>query len=239
MVYLNWLIRHWAISGFQGILPTPFLSSQPARGQSWTSHTSPQIWRRVDRAEISSIKMVLRTSPAVQWLRFWASNAGGSGSVPGQEINSPCTVRCSQNYQINKCVCALSGPTLCDSMDGSPPGSSVHVIFQAKILEWAAISFSRGSSWPRNRTYVSCVSYSGRRILYHLSHQGSRSMLYTLFSINNQMREKLLGPLSSFLCYSSKWGDVITALVAQAQFIHWATCIFWATALCQALVVSM
>ena len=161
------IIRHWAISGFQGILPTPFLSSQPARGQSWTSHTSPQIWRRVDRAEISSIKMVLRTSPAVQWLRFWASNAGGSGSVPGQEINSPCTVRCSQNYQINKCVCALSGPTLCDSMDGSPPGSSVHGIFQAKILEWAAISFSRGSSWPRNRTYVSCVSYSGRRILYH------------------------------------------------------------------------
>ena len=37
-------------------------------------------------------------------------------------------------------------PTLCDPMDCSPPGSSVHGIFQARILEWVAISFSRGSS---------------------------------------------------------------------------------------------
>jgi len=37
----------------------------------------------------------------------------------------------------------------CDSMDSSPPGSSVHGIFQARIVEWVAISFSRGSSRPR------------------------------------------------------------------------------------------
>ena len=42
--------------------------------------------------------------------------------------------------------------TLCDTMDHSPPGSSVHGIFQARILEWIAISSSRGSSRPRNRT---------------------------------------------------------------------------------------
>ena len=46
-------------------------------------------------------------------------------------------------------------PTLCDPMDCSPPGSSVHEIFQARILEWVAISFSRGSSQPRDRTWVS------------------------------------------------------------------------------------
>ena len=46
-------------------------------------------------------------------------------------------------------------PTLCDSMDCSPPGSSVNGILQARILEWVAISFSRGSSQPRNRTWVS------------------------------------------------------------------------------------
>ena len=40
-------------------------------------------------------------------------------------------------------------PTLCDPMDYSPPGSSIHGILQARILEWVAISFSRGSSWPR------------------------------------------------------------------------------------------
>ena len=45
---------------------------------------------------------------------------------------------------------AQSCPTLCDPMDGSLPGSSVHGIFQARILEWAAIFFSRGSSQPRD-----------------------------------------------------------------------------------------
>ena len=50
---------------------------------------------------------------------------------------------------------AQSCTTLCDPMDCSRPGSSVHVIFQAWILEWVAISFSRGSSWPRDRTQVS------------------------------------------------------------------------------------
>ena len=43
---------------------------------------------------------------------------------------------------------AQSCPTLCNRMDCSPAGSSVHEIFQAKILEWIAISSSRGSSWP-------------------------------------------------------------------------------------------
>ena len=50
-----------------------------------------------------------------------------------------------------------SCPTLCDPMDCSPPGSLVHGIFQAWILEWVAISFSRGSSQPRDRTQVSRV----------------------------------------------------------------------------------
>ena len=48
-----------------------------------------------------------------------------------------------------------SCPTLCDPMDCSLPGSSVHGIFQARVLEWVAISFSRGSSQPRDQTGVS------------------------------------------------------------------------------------
>ena len=48
--------------------------------------------------------------------------------------------------------------TLCDPMDSSLPGSAVHGIFQARILEWTAISFSRGSSQPRDRTQVSCIA---------------------------------------------------------------------------------
>ena len=50
-----------------------------------------------------------------------------------------------------------SCPTLCDPMDCSSPGSSVHGILQARILEWVATSFSRGSSWPRDQTWVSCI----------------------------------------------------------------------------------
>ena len=49
-------------------------------------------------------------------------------------------------------------PTLCNPMDCSPPGSSVHGIFQARILEWVAIFFSRGSSWPKDWTWVSCTA---------------------------------------------------------------------------------
>ena len=48
--------------------------------------------------------------------------------------------------------------TFCDPLDCSPPGSSVHGILQARILEWVAISFSRGSSRPRDRTWVSCIT---------------------------------------------------------------------------------
>ena len=53
---------------------------------------------------------------------------------------------------------AQSCPTLCDPVDCSPPGSSVHGTLQARILEWIAIPFSRGSSWPRDQTWVSCIA---------------------------------------------------------------------------------
>ena len=56
---------------------------------------------------------------------------------------------------------AQSCPTLCDPTDCSLPGFSIHGIFQARVLEWIATSFSRGSSWPRDWTQVSRIA--GRR----------------------------------------------------------------------------
>ena len=56
---------------------------------------------------------------------------------------------------------AQSCPTLCDPMDCSLPGSSVHGILQARILEWVAIFFSRGSSRPRDQTQVSRIAGRG------------------------------------------------------------------------------
>ena len=67
------------------------------------------------------------------------------------------------------CCCSIAQLclTLCDPMDCSLPGSSVHGILQARILEWVTISSSRGSSQPRDQTLVTCGSCVGRRILYH------------------------------------------------------------------------
>ena len=69
------------------------------------------------------------------------------------------------------CACMLiqSCPTLFDPMDYSPPGSSVHGMLQARILEWVVISISRGSSQHgSNPGLLHC-----QQIRYHLSHQGS------------------------------------------------------------------
>ena len=53
---------------------------------------------------------------------------------------------------------AWSCPTLCDSLHCRPPGSPVHGVFQARMLEWVAIPLARGSSQARNRTRVSCTA---------------------------------------------------------------------------------
>ena len=71
---------------------------------------------------------------------------------------------------ILKYVCVFSSSIVSDSlqpMDYSLPGSSVHGILQARILEWVAISYSRGSSRPRGGTSLSCFSWIGRQIVYH------------------------------------------------------------------------
>ena len=61
----------------------------------------------------------------------------------------------AQHCEHLQCLVAQLCPTLCDPMDCSPTGSSVHGILQARILGWVAMPFSRGSSQPRDRTQVS------------------------------------------------------------------------------------
>ena len=98
---------------------------------------------------------------------------------------------------------AQSCPTLCDPMDYSPPGFSVHQIFQARILEWVAISFSRGSSQPRDWTQVSHIA---GRCFNPLSHQGM-----SLHSGDSTVLTRIY-PLGN-LGYISLWASV--SLVAQ------------------------
>ena len=83
------------------------------------------------------------------------------------------------------CVCVRlvvqSCPTLCNPKNRSPPGSSVHEISKARILEWVAISSSSESSWPRDHPCVSCVSCSAADWL-PLCHLGSPAKLPCLCS---------------------------------------------------------
>ena len=75
-----------------------------------------------------------------------------------------------QNVQKALCVRAellQLCPTLCDPMECSPPGSSVHGIFQARRLEWVDISSPKGSSRPRDQTRLAHVSGICRLVLYH------------------------------------------------------------------------
>ena len=65
------------------------------------------------------------------------------------------------------CSVAQLCPTLCNPMDCSLPGSTARWIFQARILKWVAISYAKGSFWPRHRTHIFCISYIGRWVLYH------------------------------------------------------------------------
>ena len=74
-------------------------------------------------------------------------------AVASHRVSSSCGVKESETVLV-----AQSCPTLCDSMDCSPPSSSVHGILQTRTLECVALPFSRGSFQPRDQTRVSCIA---------------------------------------------------------------------------------
>ena len=79
------------------------------------------------------------------WVNSWKKLALGEVSVYHSAL-------CVRAELLQPC------PTLCNPVDCSPPGFSVHGILQARILEWVAMPSSRGSSWPRDWTHFSCVA---------------------------------------------------------------------------------
>ena len=110
----------------------------------------------------------------VNFFRFQAENHLFRGLPKSESIQSESEV-------------AQSCPTLCDPMDPTPPGSSVHGIFQARTLEWVAISFSRRSSRPRDWTWVSSI------ISRHLTIWATREDL-SLYTITKRCRYSLVFP---------------------------------------------
>ena len=96
---------------------------------------------------------------------------------------------------------ARSCLTLCNPMDCSLPGSSIHGISQARIMQWVAISFSRGSSWPRDQTRVSCIAgrlftvWATREGLYFANSTTKPNGKGCRFIILLQERSEELGPV--------------------------------------------
>ena len=96
-----------------------------------------------------------------------------------------------------KRVCACMHPvtqscsTLCDPMDCSPPGSFVHTIFQARILEWVVTSSSEGSSWSKDWTHIPCSFCTGRCILYHCATWEAQGSLYIIQNLGSELGDPL------------------------------------------------
>ena len=102
--------------------------------------------------------------------------------------------------------------TLCGPMVCSLPDSSVHGILQARILEWVAIPFSRGSSWPRDQTQVSCIA--DRFFARYLSHQRSSYILLTL--VISTLTKWIV---TSWVQNSAHWDDFYSPLIYFFGFI--------------------
>ena len=82
------------------------------------------------------------------------------------------------------CVSAQSCPVLNNFLDYGPPSSLVHGIFQARILKWDAISFSRASSPLRDQTHMSCISCTDKQILYHCTAWKALKFMYLVLFLH-------------------------------------------------------
>ena len=119
----------------------------------------PKYWFSTLDAEVSALASFLPKNT-----QGW-SPLEWTGWIPLQSYKSGVCKLCRAK-SLQSC------PTLCDPMDCSLPCSSIHGILQARILEWFAISFSKGCFWPRDWSRVSYVFCIGRLVLYHLHNLG-------------------------------------------------------------------
>ena len=116
---------------------------------------------------------LLRSTGSSVWcsvMTQWAGMGGGEEAQEGGDIcihmtgSQHCTAESNTTLkQVSVSACVVSQslqscPTLCNPVDCSPPGFSVHAILQARILEWVAMPSSRGPSRPRVQTHLSCLS---------------------------------------------------------------------------------
>ena len=129
--------------------------------------SSPPLYRELDKIKMGNCRIFTFLWPQKWGKSNWHSRSPTSWT--GRSRGNWTTYACFQHPGICSFTCVH--PEVSNSLwpHGlySPPGSSVCEISQAKILEWVAISSSRGSSWPRDLICILCFSYIGRQFLYH------------------------------------------------------------------------
>ena len=144
----------WPIDGSPPGSPVPGILQ--ARILEWVAISFSNAWKwKVKVKSLSCVGLL-----ATQWTA--AYQAPASLGFSRQEYWSGVPLSSLRKVQITSfirpcmCVCSVTQSclTLCDPLDCSPPGSSVHGIFQVRILEWVAISSSRGYSWHRDRSLL-------------------------------------------------------------------------------------
>ena len=121
----------------------------------WQTHSEPQISiYQLFQVEVRGGSRLCHHPYPQTWV--W-NKSFGKAKIFGRK-------KIKRDSQWFSCFCLRAKSSLqsclmlCDPMDCSPPGSSVHGILQARILEWVAMPSSRGSSWPRDQTWVSCIA---------------------------------------------------------------------------------
>ena len=117
-------------------------------------------------------------------------------------------------------VKSLSHVRLCDPMDCSLPGFSIHGIFQARVPEWVSFSFSRGSSQPRDRTQVSCIAgrcftlWATREALVTYTYRQILQLAYHIYW------EKIVVVLSDFVkVYKFVLGKLEIFIIVSSQIL--------------------
>ena len=155
---------HWTLLVNLTVSPQGILAGSTWRGRCLCTPWVPSQWYLVQRGWVNGSQPRRFPTPACrpphprdswQCLEALTGGAGFATSVRGQRPEIRLNIlQCSEGGGVSAQAC----PTLCDPMDCSPPGSSVHGISQARILEWIAICSSRGIFRPRVRICVSCIS---------------------------------------------------------------------------------
>ena len=111
---------------------------------------------------------------------------------------------------VKLCVCSVAqlSLTVCNPMDCSPSGSSVHGISQARTLEWVAVSSRRRSFWPRDWALVSCLLQWQADFFYHWT---SREALQIGECISKQKQQRCLWEFCCCFCFWLRWVLVVAS----------------------------